>query len=168
MTTDKDARIKELEAQLTQMYEAKNLLVDRLKEFTDAKIINGGEVLLVNNLEQERDELKAEVQKLRSEANINRMEVALVQTSKSELLQERDELKAEVKLQTSQLNLYVVQASEEINQLRELCKEMRSALIGAIHGSYSLIGKEYLAKDAIQKNSLLEKADAILGEGNDE
>ena len=67
MTDPKDARIAELEAQLTQMCEAKDLLVDRLKEFTDARIINGGEVLLVNKLEQERDKLRELCREMRAD-----------------------------------------------------------------------------------------------------
>lgn len=48
----------QLKEKLNQMQEAKDLLVDRLAEFTIGKEINGGECLLINKLQPEVDQLK--------------------------------------------------------------------------------------------------------------
>jgi alanyl-tRNA synthetase len=55
----------QLREQLKHMHEAKDALVDRLAEFTTAREINGGEVLLENKLQPEVDQLRKEVERLK-------------------------------------------------------------------------------------------------------
>ena len=55
--TDQD-RIKELEERVKSLYALKDLLVDELNKFTKPVTTNGGETLLVNNLQPKVDELE--------------------------------------------------------------------------------------------------------------
>lgn len=71
MLEAKDKRIAELEAEVKKLHDVKNSLVDIIAKFTNPQIINGGEVLLVNKMEKERDRLRELCREMRSELSVH-------------------------------------------------------------------------------------------------
>lgn len=148
---EKDRRIAELEAEVKNLLENQNIIIEqrsemknKIKEYSD----------FYTELQKERDELKAELAVAKLFMKDARNEADQLKTREAELKREIEELKKN-KTYTSTYTQYIknVDYAERYDQLKALVREIRDVMKG------------FSGKDGYEKvNVMLAKIDQLLGD----